>query len=468
MNADQNPQSGDDSAIRDLVLELNFVPNWARKPPTPDRYNEQSEDSRPSSRDRGRAGQHSRPPGGGGMRRAAGQSAFDRLSDKRGGRDRNERRGGYGGGEVERRAPPPRVPARVTFLPDQKQLAAMVRQLHGAKKAYPLLNLATLLASKPEFCCVKIEPARDAEGLELYQCRTCKMPALDRASLFLHALRTHFGDYFDKQETEGEAPTGQFVCVARCGLSGILLGPPNHHSYAGRLQEVHRTRYPGMPFDQYQASVQMCHDPNLIEQWRQESCRQTLYRLRQDQGAAETKALSWADAESVFQKKISAGLITRTQRAIVPLPLALQMEDQSLRQAVQEAWQREIRFPRSVALALRAAFKHKNLYLFKVGDGWDYVSPFVPSPLDPARAIPSIGEVLKYLQEHPGCKRKDLVESLRAGKALDSPEAAEVLSPLGWLIEKGHIIEFFDGALSVPLAVRSEGSPAAPPADPPA
>jgi hypothetical protein len=74
--------------------------------------------------------------------------------------------------------------------------------------------------------------------------------------------------------------------------------------------------------------------------------------------------------------------------------------------------------------------------------------------------------VLTHLQTHPGCRRKELVEALRPGAAEDSAPAAEVLSPLGWLIEKGHILEFFDGSLSVPLKARRQ-TPAetAPPAD---
>jgi pilus assembly protein TadC len=35
-----------------------------------------------------------------------------------------------------------------------------------------------------------------------------------------------------------------------------------------------------------------------------------------------------------------------------------------------------------------------------------------------------------------------------------SKEAMEALQPLSWLIERGHIIEFFNGTLSIPLGRR--------------
>ena len=44
-----------------------------------------------------------------------------------------------------------------------------------------------------------------------------------------------------------------------------------------------------------------------------------------------------------------------------------------------------------------------------------------------------------------------MLKDLRPEASEGSPEPQDVLSHLSWLIEKGHIIEFFDGTLSVPL-----------------
>ena len=63
-----------------------------------------------------------------------------------------------------------------------------------------------------------------------------------------------------------------------------------------------------------------------------------------------------------------------------------------------------------------------------------------------------IAEVLQFLREHPGCTRKQMVDQLRPDAGDDSAKVAEVISPLRWLIEKGHVIEFFDGTLAVPTA----------------
>jgi hypothetical protein len=49
----------------------------------------------------------------------------------------------------------------------------------------------------------------------------------------------------------------------------------------------------------------------------------------------------------------------------------------------------------------------------------------------------------------------------------DGEEAGRLLSPLRWLIEKGHVIEFFNGTLSAP-SVPSARPPAAAPVATPA
>ena len=445
---DENDNPSGPADLRDLVLELNFVPRWARTLPAqqsvgaaPDQTRE-----RPS---RERSAGFERP---GARPERPGSHRGDRAAA---GRDKAPPRPAYDRRPV--RPPlPPRLPLRISLVPEQRQLSSMLHQLQVARKAYPLVNLASLLCSKPEFCCAKIELERAGAVCELYQCKTCRVLSLDRATMATHVARSHLPEYFDKQETAIEPPAGQFTCIARCGLSGILLGPPNHHSYTEKLQEVHHTQYPNLSVEEYRAKIEMRREPELIEKWKEECRRVTTYTLKGATDGEDAKPLSWSAAEGVFQRRFAPGLITRVQRAVVTVAQAMQMEDGALQRAIREAWQREARFPRTMLFALRAVFRHKDLHLFKVGEGWDYVCPIRPSPLDLKHVIPSIREVLTHLQTHPGCKRKELVEALRPGAAEDSAPAAEVLSPLGWLVEKGHILEFFDGSLSVPLKARPQ------------
>ena len=457
----------------ELILELNFVPSWARKPPGKNHFDapayeegerrkgRQGRDRRPRRRDGGEGPQRRRPPrddyGRRRMRpsrerprRESGQPEHSRYA-------RPERDVEHGPRPERHRDDRPHgrprsdmPPVAVSVLPKPKGLSVIVHKIHGTKRSYPLSEVAGLFLSNPEFCDVKVESRRGENRLRLYQCKLCRMVALERDILMGHMVKEHFAGHFDREEREGEAPAGSFVCVARCGLSGVLLGPPNHHSYAERVRETHQTRYGHMSEEAYRQKIETVRDPELIEQWRQESCREVVYRLKGKEDSPESN-MSWGEAEAHFLSEVVPKQVVEGYRAVLPATVARKMEDNRLREAIREVWIREARHPRSLLFALRAALRHMHLHLFRAGGDEIFACAVGPSPLDPSHTIESIGEVLTFLHENPGCTRKEMIERLRPDSEPDSPQVAELLKPLGWLVEKGHIIEFFNGTLSVPL-----------------
>ncbi len=432
-----------ESASKDLILELSFVPKWAQRPPanlhpdsdTAERAPREPRESRhnamPSGRPGGGRGRPSGPPRGD-FRKSADASSKPRY-------------------RVEP-APPP--PVDIRFYPDQKAISELARQIQQLKRAFPLMDLASIFTAKPETCCVRIEVAPGAGAFSLYQCKKCGLVTVDKAGALSHILKDHFADYFDKEDVVVDPPTGQFSCVARCGLSGVLLGPPNHHSHAAKVQEIIATRFPSMTLDTYSGQIKILKDPQLIEQWKEESRHRTVYKLKSASGDEPKSAMSYVDAESWLSRNVAPELAQATRRAVMSVALVRRMDASPLLFAIKDAWQRECRFPGEILFALRGALRGRKLLMFKVGHGKDFVTAIHPSALDPNRAVQPIKDVLIYLHAHPGCRRKELLEALRPGKTPDTPEAAEVLQPLTWLVEKGHIIEFFDGTLSVPLAER--------------
>lgn len=340
----------------------------------------------------------------------------------------------------------------VSFFPDRRQLAAIARQVHGSRKAYPLLEIASLLLSKPEFYSVKIESDKQSGGPDLYQCKTCRTVLLDPSAMAAHVLDDHCDAYFNVEETEGEEPAGEFSFVARCGLSGAILPPPNHHSYAEKVQEIHQSRFSDMPIDAYRERIETVRDPELVEKWKQESRKRTIYRPKRKQAGDE--GLTWIQAQSYFQRELARSAILEGNRAVMPAGTAREVSDQRLLSTIRSAWQRENRFPRSLLFSLRAAFKHMHLHVFKAGGSMSFVTHTRPVPLDVDHVVDSIREVLLYLRENPGKTRGDLVHALRPGDEKTKERVDEILQPLSWLIEKGHIIEFFNGTLSVPLASK--------------
>ena len=253
--------------------------------------------------------------------------------------------------------------------------------------------------------------------------------------------------FFEPQDTAAEAPTGQFVCVGRCTLSGELLGPPNYHTYQEKLQELHRTRFSHLPIDVYRSKIEIVRDPAMVEQWREQAKTIRLYRDRNEPGSTAT--LKRSEAEFKLLEKYGKDLFRQGHRFLMPGERAADLPDPELRMVVRDTWTRESRFPATLMFALRPAFKHMRVHLFKAGRE-TYVTAIEPRPLDAAHVIESISQMLELLRAHPGWTRKDLVEHMKPGLAVDSTEANELLSPLRWLVDKGHVIEFFNGTLALP------------------
>ena len=459
MSTDEQSAEPTRSAPGDLVLELNFVPTWARQPPAANPYAAFEGERRREPRDRDRP-----PRGGPGAGPGRGPGRGPRQGPGRGPRprDRDERdRRGFVSRRPPREGPaePAPAPVAVSFIPERRHLGVLAHELRASGRAYPLADLASRFLQTPACHEVKIETRSGSGGQpapQLYQCRACQLLFQNLPEFTGHALAMHLDTVFTREQQQTEPPVGAFACVARCRLSGELLGPPNYHAYNARLQELWRTRFAHMTLDEYRSHIETVREPEQIEKWKQSVSVRTVYRFK-DQ--PELPPLSEAEVQKIFSEQHLPKLSATGRRFIVPAALAQQLTDPGLRRAVRESWFRESRHPYSVMLALRPALHHMHLYLFKTAGGQTFATAIQPHPLEPRRAVKAIAEALHYLRRHPGCTRHELVEKLRPGMAADSPQAAMVLSPLRWLIEKGHVIEFFDGTLSVPGGVPAAPEP---------
>ncbi len=418
---------------KDVVLDLNFVPQWARKPPGENHYSKREfkeSDRRHDRRD-------------------------DRRSPRRDSRRDDRPRRPHPDRDDRSRPPRPsrepvrEIPVTVSFLPEQQRLASMVRQMHHSRRAYPLMDLANMLIHDAEGYLVKIEVKPDDEGYCMFLCKRCKAVASSEEMMVQHLMSKHLSDVYEKEEIETDPPAGQFVCVARCRKSGVLLGPPNHHSYTDKLNELHQSRFAHLTLEEYKHSIETVRDEELIEQWKEQSRKKTVYKLKSD---PEAEPVELYRAEADFKQRIPT-MYEKTHRAVIPSKVAQGLEDRDISHAIRSVWTKESHFPLSMSFAMRAAFRHMHLHLFKAGK-INFVTHIKPRSVKPEKTIESIAEVLRFLKEHPGSTRAHLLEVLHPSIDPASKEAKEALQPLGWLIERGHIIEFFNGTLSVPLGRR--------------
>jgi len=466
----------------DAVLELNFVPDWARKPPSESHFREHEDTGRdrwghgPRDRhDRGdrserrdrprrldRDGQSPRDSRGTRPARREGPESVDRAMPRPPPRE--------GLAQPARQAPrqapafrPPRedlsTAIEVRLVPSQGGVQAVARRVHSTRMAYPVMELAGIFITKPELTRLRLECRKDGPVPTLWQCRACGYLARQQEMVIEHAVREHMADHCLCETIESDPPAGNFICVARCGVSREYIAPPNHHSYADRVQALYEQHGGGMTLETYRGRIETMREPEAVEAWKEQQRRRTVYRRKPAEGQEPGPEMTRAESVRWFRTSVAPTLMHEVRRTIIPATVALKLDDGPLADLVHRVWERERRFPLMISFALRAAFRHMHLHVFKAGQGIHFVSPCTPTPLNPEHVVDTIREVLLHLHEHPGLTRKELIEALRPGVAAGSPEAHAVISPLGWLVERGHIIEFFNGTLSVPLGPRAGRKP---------
>lgn len=441
-----------------LVIDLNFVPGWARKPPehrafggAEDRDGERRDDREPRRRERPeRSGsQYPARPGGGGRRQNLRDRPQDRPSDSA---------SSFRPAPVDERL----ALLDVAFLPERRGLAPLATRLAKSFRAYSLFEVAALFLSKPDYFLIKVEVPASLPDFSFFQCSECKTVFLDREAAGSHVFAKHFEKFCVKEEKEGEPPKGNFVCVARCGLSGVLLGPPNYHGYGDKVAEIHRTRYPDMPLESYRKRIETLHDAAAIEQWKEGARKSMVYRF--GEGETAVSFTRFSEAESYFREHCLEETIKASRSVVMPGAIAHAMDPGPLRAVIEDAWQRESRFPLKLSVVLRLAFRHLGLHTFKAAGGHTFVTSVVPNAIDPEHAVEVVREVLGFVSAKPGCTTAEMLAGLCApapapvgeGEAAAAPAPVpparelELKRQLQWLVEKGHVIEFSDGRLAVP------------------
>ncbi len=228
------------------------------------------------------------PRGNGGQGGNAGQGGEGRDRGPRpegrrdgqagGGRGRDDRRGARD--PRERRPEPPQQPVlegwKLDLVSEEPAIEGIAKQVRSRAKAYPLFELARLILQLSDRYSVKLTPESD-QTAGLFRVKRDGSLWTSRKEAVNHLLAKHLGQFYRKSSVATEPPKGAFTVVAQCGMSGVLLGPPNHHEYTSRVISLHASRFKNMPFEVYKSRIRMVRDKALIEQWKSEQSTKTIY-----------------------------------------------------------------------------------------------------------------------------------------------------------------------------------------------
>ena len=436
------------------LLDLKMLPAWANEPARPNHYADfegeepESRDRRPPrQRDRGRDQRSHRPREGG---------------DRRPQRDDRARRRRPEGARPERAGDPRREQPRevteplavdIRFLPHQRAFENVIAQIKSGSVAYSVFALARLFLEKPERYDVRLTMP---EGVKLFRLGEEGPVASDRRILEGSAFANARDDFYIVEVTQTEPLKGNFTNVARCRLSGTLLGPTNHHAYQPQLRNLYETRFSRrMSFADYQRQIEIVSDPAVVEQWKEQARSVTTYRTKE--GDPPVSFTSTADAERHFRQTYLPTLLKEAGEVTIGGVLSRRLPDRRLGRAIEDAWAHETRSPAKMMQELSGGLRQAGLNIFRHRRGMLFVSPIRARTFGHERTgvSTSINSILEKVEATPGINRKLLAEQLAVADAdATAAERAKMTlaNDLHWLIREGYIIEFNDGALDLPRA----------------
>lgn len=447
-----------------------------------------------------------RPGGPGGPGGGGGGLKWDPTQGPQGG----PRRGDFRRGDRREAPPEPLIPVEIDLNPDPAGVASLARQIKLGGRAYPLLEVASLVIQKPDRYEVTFRVMKGKDGQPIQRLFVCSLDDsvwLSEADAKNHALRAHFETFYATQKQPCDPPKGVWTLVAM--FDEIVLGPPNYHGYQERLREVHAQRAPRMPFDFFKSRVRIVKDEAAVKEWVDSQSNRLEYTAL---NVPEPLTLgSMGEVEVHFQSVHAVNLVKEVNAwTLKRAPNAPRLPEPLLR-LLRVTLDRERRFPIRTMTALSTAFAQAGLQFFKRDKTVVHVSVARPHYLDleTSAVQPGLRRIIEFINANPGTTRKKLLEALApapapaaapvvaeapapvepaapAGEApadatapapvapetpvaaapanVPTAEQQELLSNLHWLIHQGHVIEFANGPLETAKkpAPRPEPAPAAP------
>ena len=315
----------------DTLLGLNALdlgPAWARGETEQKKSGEgkrRGHGNRDGNRGRSERGRdHGEGRRGEGRREGRSPRRDDRGRRGRheGGKDRGKKfqKGGRGRREEDRRgsrereevAPPEGFTAEV--MPVEEGLDGLAKEILAGGRTYSVFDLAKLVLGARERFNVTFRSNQEAGGL--VRCKKDGSLWLNKEEALRHFWRSDWrSDYYADVITEADPPQENFQTVARCGMSGEWLGPPNYHGYQPAVARLHRERFGHMSLEAYKKKVRMERGEEAVAAWLEKMSKRTSFRPTggetpepaEEEKAGEEEDVSQPGATEVMEPVSSGG-----------------------------------------------------------------------------------------------------------------------------------------------------------------
>lgn len=344
----------------------------------------------------------------------------------------------------------------MTLVPAAEAVHLVVKEIHHVARVYSLFDVSQiLLAGRERY---HLQFALSDKAAPILKSKLDGSLWLTKEEAIAHFWQSPAAkELYESEEVETDPPAGNFQVVARCGMSGEWLGPPNFHGYQTALRRVHREQFSHVPFEVYSSRVRTERGEEAVNSWLDTMRKRVRWRLKGAEGAEGDDAWSFdrGEIERDFATKRFGDVYEETRSVESSGNIAARDLSPGLLACVRIAGSHARKHPAILIPQICRLLEGEHLSVFK-RDGKLFTGPARPHPLSTDAVLaerPSA--IVEWLEANPGKKLGDLWKAVLPEGQTEAGQ--EWLADLFWLLTQGHVLLFADDTLVLPRRRAPQG-----------
>ena len=372
--------------------------------------------------------------------------------------------------------PEPTAGLRVELRPADALLVSWTTEINKHRRVVSLFDFAkVVMASRERYDLVFM---KQEEGTELYHSikgdGSCWETKEEAVSFIWKAA--WFSDFYTSVEETVEPPKGEFQGIAKCKLTGDLIGPVNWHGYQSALMALHKSKFAHMPLEQFRHKIEIEKGEEVVQAWIESVSKKTVWKPVRDD-AAELVLDSPKALEQDFVENFFAQAFALTDKVFVNGQVVKSLMSPGLWAHVIKLADITRKHPSMLIPNLCHGLARHRMPIFK-WKGSHHTGPSRPRLIPEGTVLADrMTGIIDWVRSHPGDRVEAMLNDLAGVPAEETPvapveeklvetaEIAEVaakpeksaveqkrhdlVSDLLWLCEQGFVLVFANGTVNI-------------------
>ncbi|MEG0587533.1 MAG: hypothetical protein RR506_06450 [Akkermansia sp.] len=385
----------------------------------------------------------------------------------------------------------PTAGLRVELRPVDTLLAAWAEEINKHRRVISLFEFAkVVMASRERYDLVFM---KQEDGPQMFHSRkedgSCWLTR-EEAVRFLWKA-PWFGEFYASIQKDVEPPKGEFQGVAKCMITGDLIGPVNWHGYQPALMALHKSKFSNMPLEHFRHKIEIEKGAEVVQAWLEAVSKRTVWSPIRE-GAEELIFETQQEVEKDFAEHFLDKAFELTDKVFINGAIVRSHMSPGLWSHVIKLADATKKHPSMLIPNLCHGLVRHRMPIFK-WKGGHHTGPSRPRTLAADTVLADrMASIVAWVKANPGKKVEMLLNELGGALKKKAPvakapddsvvtadvadESAEstvvessettpnvpnvagdvetkrrdLLSDLLWLCEQGYILVFADGTVNFP------------------